>query len=78
METLFFTINGYWKDDRSPIDGYLVYAYDNSIEGGEFDDYPYSDDDVFYYGLSEDDIKLAIEEGEDNALEFVITSYEKA
>ena len=80
IETTFFSISGYWKDNTEDIfTDYIVYAYDNSIDGEEFDDYPYSDDDIFYYGLGEHNIKQAIEDGKngvDDALEFVITSYE--
>lgn len=34
-----------------------------------------TDDDIFYYGLSEDDIKEAISLGEDTMHDFVIVTY---
>lgn len=64
----YFTINGYWKDDHTEFTNCVVKSTDDS-------DYD-NDDDIFYYGLSENDIKECIKFGEDTALEFVITSYE--
>lgn len=58
----YFSINGYWKDDLTSIVGALVREYD--------------EDDIFYYGLSEHDIKDAIENPNETILEFIITSYE--
>jgi hypothetical protein len=66
MKNLFL-IDGYYKDDKSEFTNYLV---------SEYDDAPLDcDDDVFFYGLSENDIIDAIKSGEDTALEFVITGY---
>jgi len=65
---MVFSINGYWKDDKSEFSGFLVADCDCVPEG-------YVDDEIFYFGLSEDEIKEAIELKEDGALEFVITSY---
>jgi hypothetical protein len=65
-----FRIEGYFKDDKSLIDGSLIYEYDNCPEDMD-------DDTIFYYGLSEYSIKEAIKEGENTGLEFVITSYER-
>lgn len=66
-----FSINGYFKDDKSEFNGYLVYEYDSVSEGLE-------DENIFYYGLSESSIIEAIKEGENTGLEFVITDYERA
>lgn len=66
---MLYSINGYWKDDKSTFEGYLVSEYD--------DTHPELDDYIFFYGLSEADIKAAIEDGENTILDFVITSYEK-
>ena len=66
---MIYSINGYWKDDQSEFDGYLVTDYDSCPEGMD-------DDDIFYYGLSEKDIQGSIESKGDDGLEFVITSYE--
>lgn len=64
----YFSIEGYWKDDLSEFSGYIVKEYDD-----EEDD----EDEVFYYGMSENDIIDAIANPDENVLEFVITSYEE-
>tara|TARA_R100001460_G_scaffold38971_3_gene73624 strand:- start:843 stop:1130 length:288 start_codon:yes stop_codon:yes gene_type:complete len=60
-----FIVDGYWKDNKSKFHGYLI---------NEFDDVPdgFKDDDIFYFGLSEKDLK---DSSEDDELEFVITDY---
>jgi len=65
----YFSIDGYYKDDKSEFNGYIVKEYDDVDE--ELDDL------IFFYGLSEEDIKDAIEDGGDDILDFVITSYEE-
>lgn len=66
-----FNIDGYFVDDPdSSIDGSLVAEFDNTPDG-------YSDDQIFYYGLSETDIQEAIKTGEAVGNEFVITAYSK-
>ena len=64
-----FRIKGYWVDDKRSIDGYLI---------AEYNDIPknYSDDEIFFYGLSEQDIKEAIKTGDPVENEWVITGYE--
>jgi len=69
----YFSISGYWKDDKSEFSGYIVTDYDDSESEG--DDGEMNDDEVFFYGLSEKDIKQAIEMKEDTMLGFVITEY---
>jgi hypothetical protein len=65
-----FSINGYWKEDKAEFEGYLVYEYD--------DMHPtINDDDILHYGLGEEEIKAAIQDGENTIHDFVITSYEK-
>lgn len=64
-----FLIDGYWKDDKSEFNNYIVSSYDDYYEEDE--------DDIFYYGLNENEIKKAIQLVEDTSLEFVITSYTK-
>jgi hypothetical protein len=65
----YFEINGYWKDDKSEFNGLIV---------KEYDDIGDDDDDVFFYGLSEEQIQEAIDsKGEDNSLDFIITSYKE-
>lgn len=63
-----FKITGYWKDDKSEFENALIYEYDECP--------PYLvDDDVFYFGLSENDIIECIKNNEDSGLEFAITEY---
>jgi hypothetical protein len=66
----YFEISGYWTDDKSEFEGYVVTNYDDCEEGVD-------DDSIFHYGMSEAEIISAIEEGdsENNSLDFVITSY---
>lgn len=65
----YFLINGFWKDDKTKFSNHLVYEYDDVADE--------DDDNIFYYGLSENDIQEAIKEGWRSDLDFVITSYEK-
>jgi hypothetical protein len=60
-----FLISGYWKDDKTEFQDYLVTDYDGVQE----------DDDYFYFGINEEEIKEAIELKEETGLEFVITTY---
>jgi hypothetical protein len=62
-----FLINGYWKNDKTEFYDYVVTDYDDNAE---------DDDEIFYFGLSESEIREAIKHKEDTALEFVITGYE--
>ncbi len=64
---MIYSINGYWKDDQSEFDGYLV--SDGDVEE--------DDDDIFYYVNGEHILIDAVAKGEDTEHEFVITSYEK-
>lgn len=63
----YFSINGYYKDDKSEFEGYIIKEYDDVDE--ELDDL------IFFYGLSESNIKQAIDDGGEDILDFVITSY---
>ncbi len=65
----YFSINGYYKDDKSEFEGYIIKEYDDVDE--ELDDL------IFFYGLSESDIKQAIDDGGEDILDFVITSYDE-
>jgi hypothetical protein len=67
----YFSINGYWKDDKSEFEGCIVTNYDDHEE-----DSSYEEEDIFYYGLEERDLLLAIELGENTIEDFVIVSYE--
>ena len=65
-----FRVDGYWKDTKAPIYNELIY---------EYDEHPIwlHDDEIFFYGMNEDNIINAINEGENNELEFVIENYEE-
>jgi hypothetical protein len=65
----YFSINGYYKDDKSEFEGYIIKEYDDVDE--ELDDL------IFFYGLSESNIKQAIDDGGEDILDFVITSYDE-
>lgn len=65
----YFSIDGYWKDDQTEFNDYIIKEYDDSEETEERDDM------IFYYGMSEADIQDAIANPDENNLEFVITSY---
>ncbi len=67
MTPKLFSIDGYFVDDNEEFSGYLVSEYDDILDE--------DDDDIFFYGLSEQDIKDAIETKEPVAGEFIITSY---
>jgi hypothetical protein len=66
-----FSINGYFKNDKSKFEGYIVKEY-NDVEQDE-----QADDRIFEYGWSETDLKDAIKSGEESVVDFVITSYEE-
>lgn len=63
-----FSINGYWIDDKSEFENYLVW---------EYHDLPayIDEDEIFFYGLSEQAIKEAIKYQQPVNGEFIITSY---
>lgn len=67
-----FIINGYWKDNNSPIVDYIV------CEGAEMPDSlkeeGLTDDDIFMYEMPEDDLKWHVA-NPNSAQDFVITSY---
>ena len=67
----YFSINGYWKDDNSEFNGYIVKEY-NDVEEDE-----QADDRIFEYGWSETDLKVAVAGGDAILLDFVITSFEE-
>lgn len=66
----YFEINGYWKDDKSEFEGYIVTNYDDVEVSGMYDV-----DDIFLFGLEESEIIEAIKDGGDTAQDFVITDY---
>lgn len=62
----YFSISGYYKDDKSEFTDYIV---------KEYNDEDVNDEHIFYYGLSELDIQYSIDTNGDDILEFVVTSY---
>lgn len=72
MEHQFFYISGYFKDDNSEFENYLVSVFDGLDEESS----DFNDKDIFFYGLSEEEIIEAMNNPfENNVLEFVITEY---
>lgn len=67
----YFSINGYFKDDKSEFEDYIVKEY-NDVESDE-----QADDRIFYYGLDENHLNHSIVTGGNDALEFVVTSFEQ-
>jgi len=67
----YFSINGYWKDDKTEFYGYIVSDTDDTGYN-----YGLDDEDIFFYGLSENEIKECLND-ENTGLDFVITSYTK-
>lgn len=65
----YYEISGYWKDNKEEFDGLIVKEFDDTDEE--------NDDIIFMYGLTERDLKEAIELKEDTIHDFVITSYEE-
>ena len=66
-----FEIEGYWKDTKELFSGYIVREFDDAVEDESLDD------QIFFYGLSEEDIQQAIQDKDNTVLDFVITNYEK-
>jgi succinate dehydrogenase flavin-adding protein (antitoxin of CptAB toxin-antitoxin module) len=64
----FFEIEGYWKADKVEFSG-IVKEYDDYLEE--------EDDDIFYYGMGESDLKDAINSGDDTCLDFVVINYKE-
>ena len=67
----YFSINGYFKDDKSEFENYIVKEY-NDVESDE-----QADDRIFYYGLDENHLNHSIVTGGNDALDFVVTSFEE-
>ena len=73
MEREFFEISGYWKDDNELFEGYMVTNYDD-VPGK---DDPYTEDDIFYFGLGSVDLEQMVKDGRDTVEDFVVTNFEK-
>lgn len=68
----YFEIDGYWKDDKSEFYNLIVTDFNSFNVYNVFD---LLDDDIFYFGMSENNLIEAIESGEDTIEDFVITNY---
>jgi hypothetical protein len=71
MKAKYFSISGYWKEDKEKFEDYIVKETED-VEKSEADD-----NLIFYYGLSEQEIIEAIALGENSGYDFVITSYKE-
>lgn len=67
----YYIIKGYWIDTKEEFEDYIV------KEGEYTEEQELNDDDMFFYGLSETDIKNEIEIGLGTGLEFLITEYKE-
>jgi hypothetical protein len=67
----YFSINGYYKDDKTEFEGLIVKEYDDAEEDES------RDDQIFYYGLSDNDLKHSVDTGGNDMLDFVVTSFEE-
>lgn len=68
-----FRISGYWKDDKEEFKEYVVV----DAEAEDVEDLV-TDDEVFYYGITREEIEECIRAGSTpDDMDFVITSYEE-
>ena len=65
-EPRYAIVNGYWKDDKSNFEGYII-KLSVGVDEAE-------DDLIFYYCNGEHDIKDMMLE--DTGCEFIVTEYE--
>jgi hypothetical protein len=63
----YFAVSGFWKDDKVKFEDFIIKELD-IVDDSE-------DIEIFYYGLSEEDIKSAINLKWKTDFEFVITNY---
>jgi|TARA_R110000782_G_scaffold21110_4_gene56922 hypothetical protein len=66
----YFSINGFWKDDKFEFEDYIVKEFDDAES-------EQADDRIFEYGWSESDLNDAVAVGEDGIFDFVITSFKE-
>ena len=60
----YFSICGYWKNNKEKFEGYIISKYDKFIMNWGFEE-----DDIFFYGIDPFNY--------DNSEEFVITSFNR-
>lgn len=68
-ESSFYFIDGYYKDDKSEFNGFLV-----SVNGEDVDDH----DDVFFFYENKSQLVEAVMLGEKTNEDFVVTNYRVA
>ena len=64
METKLYRVNGYWKDNKAKFINFIVCSSETTPKGID-------DDNIFYYGLNEQDLKNG------DCGEFIVTKYEE-
>jgi len=69
MNEIFY-VSGYWKDDKEEFNSYIVCSYDEVPEGLQ-------EEDIFFFGLSEEDLTELVEKKEDTVHDFVVTFFYK-
>lgn len=67
----YYKITGYWRDTAENFEDYIVKESDYK------EDQEVNDDDIFFYGLTEQDIQNEISLGTRGDLEFIITEYKE-
>jgi len=70
----YFEISGYWNDSREPFRNYIVTDKDYF---NVYNDFGFTEEDIFYFGMTEEYLIAEIEFGEDPELEFTITNYKE-
>ena len=63
-----FSISGYWKDDKTPIENYIVTSTMELLR---------EDEEIFMYGLTAEELASMVQRGEDTEYDFVVTSWEE-
>lgn len=67
----YFIVNGYYEDDKETlIEGYIMTNFNDVEVDGR-----YCEEDIHFFGISEGEIKEAVESGKSDIDGFVITSY---
>ena len=68
----YYTINGYWKDDKSDtFEGCLVTTHNDEVDQE-------LDDAIFFYFSNLGELQEALEMGEKTCHDFVVTDYSQA
>ena len=65
---MYARINGYWKEDRKPIAGYVVCIRNPKTPNP-------NDDSIFFYFEDEEELQTMVAEGAECGEDFVVTDY---